>query len=365
MKAGILLQVNTPLVIEDVDLSEPAASEVLVKISAVGVCHTDLSVVHGKTRQPLPMVLGHEGAGVVERVGSEVTTVKPGDHVVLSPLAYCRECAPCKKGKPYLCKVAVANVSRGSLLDGTKRLRRKNGQQVSHLYGQASFAEYAVVPEVCAVKIRHDVPLEKAALFGCGAATGIGAVLNAAQVESGDRVAVFGCGGVGLSAIMAARVAGAAQIIAVDTLDHKLQLAQELGATHTINVSHQNPVHEIHRLTGGGVDHALECTGNPKVMEQAFQAAAVGGKTVIAGVAPMGATINLAAMSFLFNKSVQGVSLGNIRPEIDIPKFVDLFANGQLPIDRMISRTYSLEQVNEALAAIDGGEVVRSVVVFS
>jgi len=288
MKAAILYEPKKALIIEDIPIPEPKDGEVLVKLAATGVCHTDLHPVKGDMPVPLPIVLGHEGAGIVEKTGKAVTTLKPGDHVVLSVMPYCGKCRSCLSGRPYLCEFGWQNVFGGTMLDGSRRLRKPDGVELSHFFCQSSFAEYAVVDERTAVKIRDDAPLDKVCVMGCGASTGIGTVVNTAKVEAGASVAVFGCGGVGLCAIMASRLVGAGKIIAVDVVEGKLDLASEFGATHTINARKENPVEKVREITLGGADYSMEFIGNVDAMAQAYDSTRPGGKAIVVGAAPVG-----------------------------------------------------------------------------
>ncbi len=364
MKAAILYQTKKPLVIEDIEVPEPEEGEVLVKLVATGVCHTDLHPIKGDFPVPLPIVLGHEGAGIVKKVGKGVTSVKPGDHVVLSVMPYCGRCRYCLIGKPYLCIVAWPTIFGGTLLNGAKRLRKKDGQELNHFFGQSSFAEYALVYETTVVKIRDDAPLDKVALFGCGVTTGVGAVVNTAKVEAGATVAIFGCGGVGLSGIMACKMVGAGKIIAVDVVDKKLEFAREFGATHTINASKEDPVQKIKELTVFGADYSFEFVGNVNVMAQAFDTTCPGGKTIIIGGAPVGQKVSLDAMSILTEKMLLGTAGGSLRPAIDIPRYVELYMEKKLDLDRLITKRFPLEEINKAFEAMEKGEVARSVIVF-
>ncbi|MBI1986911.1 MAG: Zn-dependent alcohol dehydrogenase [Nitrospinae bacterium] len=365
MKAAVLRAFNQPLAIEEVEVPEPHAGEVLVKVVATGVCHSDLHVIKGDIQVPLPVVLGHEGAGIVEKVGPGVTTVSPGDHVVLAVLPSCGQCAPCVGGRPYICERSWPVIFSGTMMDGTRRLRNREGEELSHLFAQSSFAEYAVVTERSAVPIRKEAPLEKMAVLGCGATTGIGAVLNTARVEAGTRVAVVGCGGVGLSVILGAKLAGALQIIGVDISKRKLRIAQDFGATHTIDSSREDLVQRVQELTEGGADYVFECVGHPDLMSQSFDATRAGGKTVIVGAAPMGAKVSVDALSLLMEKTLVGTPAGSLRPAIDIPRYVNLYLEGKLELDRLVTCTYPLEKINEAFGAMQRGEVARSVIVYA
>lgn len=364
MKAAVLYELNRPFVVEEIDKPVPREREVLVKIVATGLCHTDLSAANGTIPVPLPIVLGHEGAGIVEKVGPGVTKHRPGDHVILSVFSYCGNCNYCLTGRQYLCQVAASTFFSGILADGSRRLRKKDGQELSHFFAQSSFAEFAVVHENTAVKIREDAPLDKVCVLGCGATTGIGSVFNTACVQPGETMAVFGCGGVGLSGIMAAKVAGAGKIIAVDILDEKLVLARELGATHTINSSKKDPVREIRGITGLGVDYAFEYIGNTNVMAQAFDSTAPGGKTIIVGAGPAGSKLNIDNMALLTPKTIMGCVEGSVRPQVDFPRYVEMFMDNKIPLDRIITHTFPFEEINKALQFMKSGEMIKGVLLF-
>jgi S-(hydroxymethyl)glutathione dehydrogenase/alcohol dehydrogenase len=367
MKAAILEELNKPLKIEEVELDAPKDKEVLVKVMATGVCHTDIHCIKGDLATPLPVVLGHEGAGIVEKVGNSVTTVQPGDKVILTVAPYCGKCPACMMGVPTSCEnYPQTAMLMGSMPDGTKRMRRKNGQELSHFMAQSSFAEYAVVDESATVKVRDDAPLDVVCLLGCGVSTGIGAVINKARVRAGSSVAVFGCGGVGLATIMAAKLVGAQQIIAVDMLDRKLGFAKELGATDLINASKDDPVTKIAEIAAGGVDYAFEAIGNPTAMTQAFHSvyARPGGMAVVLGLAPIGATFSIEAWRFMREVVVTGCTAGSIRPQIDIPRYVDLFMAGKLPLDKLVSARYPLQKINNAIEDTLEGRIMRGVITF-
>lgn len=364
MKAAVLYEANTPLKIEEVTLDEPQDQEVLVKMVATGVCHTDLHVVKGQMGSRMPIILGHEGAGIVEQVGPGVTTLKPGDHVILMVLYTCGKCAFCTVGLPTRCSAGLIAMAMGSLPGGGKRIH-KGDQEISHFFSQSSFAEYAVVNERTAVKIREDAPLEVAALLGCGSTTGIGAVLNTADIKAGDSIVVYGCGGVGQSALMAAKLAGAGKIIAVDVLDHKLDVAKELGADYVINATREEPPKRVMEITGGGADHAIETAGsNVDIITQAFASIHMAGKCVVVGTPAPGAKVSLSPTDFMLGKTITGCVQGGIRASVDVPKYVDLYMTGKLPLEKLVSRNYGLDDINDALDAIGEGEVIRSVIRF-
>lgn len=362
IKAAVLYEPNQPLVVETVELDDPKAGEVLVRIAAAGVCHSDYHIMKGEWSTPLPVVLGHEGAGVVERVGPGVTRLSPGQHVILNFRANCGACHYCTIGRPVLCD--GIDTPRTAMFDGTNRLH-KNGQAIHHMARTACFAEYAVVPESGAVPVRDDMPLDKACLVGCAVMTGVGAVTNTARVEPGSTVAVIGCGGVGLNVVQGAVLAGAQQIVAVDMLDNKLEYAREFGATDVVNAGNGDAVARIVAMTGGGVDYAFEAIGNSATIAQAYDMTRLGGSAVIVGMAPENDEVTLNALSFpRTERSIIGSWYGGARPWVDLPRMVELYLSGRLKIDPLISRTYALEDINVAYDALAAGEVARSVIIF-
>lgn len=361
MKAAVLYEYNAPLKIEDLELDEPRSGEVLVKMVASGVCHSDYREIKGEWQNwelaSLPVVLGHEGAGVVERVGEGVTSVKPGDHVILVWFPPCGECHYCMIGSPAYCDNPI-------LFKGDTRLH-KGKQRISHYYGVSSFAEFAVVPESGAIPIPKDVPLEGAALMGCCVPTGVGAVINTAQVKAGSTVAVFGCGGVGLNIIQGAALAGAKTIIAVDVQDNHLDFARQFGATHTVNASQGDAVEAIKKMTGGeGVEYAFEAIGNPETMAQTIMSTRKMGTACIVGQAPDGAILSFPAMLLYDERKIIGSMYGSINPRIDMPLYLDMYLNGKLKLDELVTRTYPLDEINSAFEAMEKGEVARSVITF-
>jgi len=351
------------LVVEEVDLAEPGAGEVAVRLVATGVCHTDKAAWRGNRELKVPMVLGHEGAGIVEAVGPAVTSVAPGDHVVLAAIARCGRCEACVRGEPWLCGPAGTTIFDGTMLDGTTRLSQ-GGRPVYHFFSQSSFAERAVVPEGAAVRVRSDVPLERVATLACGVATGLGAVFNAAKVPIGASVAVIGCGGVGASVIAGADIAHAGMIVGIDVAEDKLAYARTLGATHTVNAAEEDAVERVRALSGGGIEIGFECVGGARTMAQLVAMLRPAGNGFIVGAAPPGTTFPFPTDGFIRNKHLHGVLLGNVRPSIDIPRYVELYAKGRLPLDRLVTRTYGLEGINDALAAMETS-AGRGVVVFA
>ena len=361
-KCAVLYEPNTPLVVETLDLDDPKDDEVAVRMAGAGVCYSDYHVMKGEWTMPLPMVLGHEAAGVVEKVGSRVSRVKPGDHVVLNFRPNCGTCRHCTVGRPVLC--SGVETPRWFMFDGTVRLH-KGEQDVHHFTRTASFSELAVVPESGAVPIRKDMPLDKASLVGCAIMTGVGAVTNTAKVTPGSSVLVIGCGGVGLNVIQGAALAGADRIIAVDTLQNKLSYAREFGATDTLIASEGDVVERVIDLTNGGVDYAFEAIGNTKTILQAYEATGLGGLTVVVGMAPENDEVHINALSLpRTERAIMGSWYGSARPWVDFPRLVDLYMSGKLKIDQMVSRTYGLDEINEAYEALDHGEVARSIIVF-
>ncbi len=364
MKAAVLNGPETPLVVrDDVEIAPPAAGEVKVRIEASGVCHSDLSVQNGTIPLPTPIVLGHEGAGIVEEVGEGVSSVQPGDHVVLSFVPNCGECYTCRRGQGFLCEKAGMQAAGGQL-DGTTRLSTPDGA-LHQMACLGTFGQWAIVPEISMVKIPDDVPLEVAALIGCGVLTGVGAALNTADIHQGDTVAVIGCGGVGLNIIQGARIAGAGRIIAIDQFDSKLEMAKEFGATDTINAGEKNAVAEVATLNEGrGADVAFEAIGIEPTIMQAIDMIRPGGEAVLVGVPRMDVMLNLnAAFTFLYlNKTIKGCWYGSSNVQEDVPKLLDLYQKGELKLKELISREITVGDVNEAFDAMGSGEVARSVI---
>ena len=359
MKAAVLRQVGTPLQIEDVEISKPGPHEVLIRTAAAGVCHSDLHFVEGSYPHPLPAVLGHESAGVVEAVGSEVRTVKPGDHVITCLSAFCGHCDHCLTGHMSLC--VSPDTKRGQ--DDEPRLKQA-GAALPQFLNLSSFAEQMLVHEHACVAIRKDMPLDRAALIGCSVMTGVGAVIHTSQVRPGETVAVIGCGGVGLSAINGAAIAGAGRIIAIDVVPGKENFARAFGATDFINAAETDPVKAVIELTKGGVHHAFEALGMSKTAEQAFNMLRRGGTANIIGMIPVGQTISLMGAAFLGEKRIQGSMMGSNRFPVDMPRLVDFYMSGKLKLDEMISRRLKLDQVNDAFAEMKTGSIARSVIVF-
>ena len=361
-KAAVLYQPNTPLVVEEIDLDDPHEGEVLVKVRAAGVCHSDWHVMKGEWTSPMPVVLGHEGAGVVERVGPGVKHVKAGDHVVLNFRPNCGWCAHCVRGQPVLCN--GSDTPRNEMFSGGSRMSF-NGETVHHFARTSCFSQYTVVQESGAVPIRHDMPLDRAALIGCSVMTGVGAVINTARVEPGSRVVVLGCGGVGLNCVQGAVLAGADQIVAVDIRQNKLDYAREFGATDLVNASNQDPVALVQELTGGGADYAFEALGRTGTIEQAYECIRPGGKAVVVGMAPENDDVRINALSLpRAEKTLVGSYYGSARPWIDLPRLVDLYLSRRLRVDELGTRSYPLEEINVAYEALAQGEVARSIIDF-
>lgn len=365
MKAAILEAPATDLVVDRIDIQEPHSGEVLVRLAASGVCHSDLHVVHGTQTTPLPSVLGHEGAGSVEAVGPNVTSVKVGDHVVLSWTPYCGRCVFCLSGQPNLCSMVAATMSKGTLMDGTSRLTR-SGKPVYHYSFISSFAEYAVVPESGCVVIEPNIPLDKAALVGCAVMTGVGAAINTARVQPGSVVAVMGAGGVGLNAIQGSRLAGAASIIAIDVNPTKLERARTFGATHVINSAKVNALAAVRELTKGiGADYTFEAVGRPETMRQCWEMARSGGTVVMIGISPEGSELSLPANRIVREeRRLLGSFYGSARPHIDMPMILNLYMAGKLMLDELVTHRFSLEQINEAVHALESGEAIRPVIIL-
>jgi len=359
MRAAILEAAPGELVIDEVTIGEVGPREVLVRTTAAGLCHSDLHFMQALYPYPLPAVLGHESAGVVEAVGDQVTDLAPGDHVVSCVSAFCGSCRYCLTGRPYLCdKVGLTRRP-----DQPPRLSRR-GDRLFPFFDLASFAEALLVHEHLLVKIRPDMPLDKAALIGCGVQTGVGAVINTAGVRPGETVAVIGCGGIGLNAVQAAAIVGAGRIIAVDRLASKLDLARTFGATDVIDASSDNPVAAVQELTGGGVDHSFEAIGLKVTAEQAFAMLGKGGTATVIGMVPVGQKLEIDATQLISGKRLQGSNMGSNRFRLDMPQYVDWYLAGKLKLDELISATMPLEKINDGFATLASGEVARQLVLF-
>jgi S-(hydroxymethyl)glutathione dehydrogenase/alcohol dehydrogenase len=358
MKAAVFHGPQKPLTIEEVDIAKPIAREVLVRTVASGVCHSDLHFVDGFYPFPAPAILGHEAAGIVETVGPQVTEFKPGDHVIACLSIFCGHCEYCLTGRTHLCQSRPVRAP-----DEPPKLSW-NGAPVNQFANLSAYAEQMLVHENGLVRVREDMPFDRAALIGCGVTTGVGAVLNTARVEGGATVAVFGAGGVGLAVIQGARIAGARMIIAVDVMERKLATARELGATHTVDASTQDPVPAIRELTSGGAEYAFEAIGLKKAAEQAFECLRPGGTATVIGMIPVGQKVELDGPMFLREKRIQGCSMGSNRFKVDMPKYVDFYLQGRLRLDEMITRRGRLEDVNDAFRAMKAGAVARTVLMF-
>ena len=361
MKAAVFREMGQRMEIEDVSIAKPVGREVLVRLKAVGVCHSDLHILTGDLPQPLPAILGHEAAGIVEQVGPEVHTVKPGDHVVVCLTIHCGHCEQCHGGNSHRC---IAPETKRSDEDPPRLFRGE--ERFATFMNMGAFAEKILIHESGCVSIRRDMPFDRACLISCAVNTGLGAAIRAAAIRPGETVAVIGCGGVGLSAITGAAMCGASQIIAVDRVADKLHLARAFGATDAIDGSQGNVVEQAMALTGGrGVDHVIEAIGLKQTIEDGFAMLAKGGLETIAGVARFDAKIELPALAFLREKRVQGTHMGGVRNSIDIPRYVDFYMDGLLKLDEMISRRRPLSEINEAFDDMQSGALARSVIVLS
>ena len=361
MKAAVMREYGKPLTIEDIEIGRPRVGEVKVKISAVGLCHTDISVFHGGFPPPLPVVLGHEGVGVVEEVGMGVTRLSPGDNVLFNSLVYCGECSNCAKGYYGACFMNGFFMFGGTMRDNTTRL--KKGDEVIHSYFcQSSFAEYSITHQDFLIKAPKDLDLNKLTPLTCGAASGIGAVFNRAKVWPSAEVAVLGCGVVGMGAIMAAKLSGAAKIIAVDVLEHKLSFAREFGATHTVNASRDNVVDSVRQISDGGVDFAIEAIGKGETISQSLDAIKPGGTSVIVGAVPFGEKATIDPVQLVGEKTLMGSIIGTLKPQYDIPRYIELYRAGQLPVDKLIQAEYPLDKINEAITAAEKGEFLKAII---
>jgi len=356
---------SQPLQVTELELDGPGPGEVLVEVKAAGLCHSDLSVINGSRPRPLPMLLGHEASGVVAEVGPAVTKVQPGDHVVFSFVPMCGQCEKCLSGHPYLCSPGQKANAAGTLLGGSVHLKDRQGQQVYHHVGVSAFSTFTVAHEASLVPVDPSLPLEKAAVFGCAVLTGVGAVLNTAQVEPGSSVVIFGMGGVGLSSVMGARLIGAWPVVAVDVLESKLQLAQLVGATNGVKADGENVLEAIRDLTGGGADYAFEAVGNAAVLAQAYAATRPGGTTVSIGLPHPKSELNLKAVTLVGEaRHIIGSYMGSSVPIRDLPRYVKLYRAGLLPIDHLVTSILPIDQINEGFDQLDSGKQARQIVQF-
>lgn len=367
LKAAVASRAGAPLEITEVDLEGPRAGEVLVEIKATGVCHTDAFTLSGKDPEGLfPAILGHEGAGVVVEIGAGVSTLARGDHVIPLYIPECRNCEACLSGKTNLCVAIRETQGKGLMPDGTSRFSR-GGRMIHHYMGTSTFANYTVVPEIALAKVRADAPFDKICYIGCGVTTGIGAVINTAKVAPGDRVAVFGIGGIGLNVIQGARLAGARMIVAIDLNPAREAIARKFGATDFVNPAEVKGelVPCLIDLTRGGADYAFECVGNVKLMRQALECCHRGwGTCVIIGVAGAGEEISTRPFQLITGRTWKGTAFGGARGRRDVPKIVDWYMEGRINIDDLITHTMPLERINDAFDLMHAGKSIRSVVTF-
>lgn len=359
MKAAILREPGKPLSVEEVQIDKPKAHEVLIRTAACGLCHSDLHFINGSYPHPLPAIPGHEAAGIVEAVGEEVTSVKVGDAVVSCLSAFCGNCEYCVTGRMSLCLGAATR--RGA--DDAPRISQ-DGETVNQMLNLSAFAEQMLIHENACVTINPEMPLDRAALIGCAVTTGAGTIFNACNVTPGETVAVVGCGGVGLATINAAKIAGAGRIIAADPLPEKRKMAEEMGATDTVDATADGAASEIVEMTGGGVDYAVEAVGRPQSAQLSVDVLRRGGTATILGMMPLAEKVGLSAMDLLSGKKLQGAIMGGNRFPVDIPRLVDFYMKDMLKLDELISERIPLEQVNEGFAAMEKGDTARSVIVF-
>lgn len=360
MKAAVLHAVNQPMTVEEVTLAKPKAREVLVRTAYAGLCHSDLHFIEGLYPHPLPAVLGHEVAGVVEQVGSDVTYLKPGDHVIGCLSVFCGSCSYCTSGRTVLCDNAEVKMLPGQ----SRRLSWQKEGPINQFLNLSAFAENLLVHENALVKIDPEIPLDRATLVGCGVMTGAGAVMNTARISAGSTVAVIGCGGVGLAAVNGAAIAGASRIIALDTQPSKLELAKEMGATDTVLVGNDDPVQAVKDLTGGGVEYSFECLGLKSTAEQSFAMLRPGGTATIVGMVPFGQKIELHGFDFLRERKIQGSSMGSNHFRTDMPRLLTLWQQGRLKLDHLISHKIRLDEINEGFQRMKTGLVVRQLIDF-
>ncbi|MGI4802531.1 MAG: zinc-dependent alcohol dehydrogenase family protein [Janthinobacterium lividum] len=355
---------SKPLRIVELDLDPPGRSEVLVRVVAAGLCHSDLSVINGDRPRPMPMALGHESAGIVEQLGEDVTDLEVGDHVVMVFMPSCGHCIPCAEGRPALCEPGAVANGAGTLLSGKRRLHC-DGADINHHLGVSGFATHCVVSRRSVIKVDKSLPLDEAALFGCAVLTGVGAVVNTGRLQPGETAAVIGLGGVGLSSVLGAVASGARQIIAIDLSDDKLGLARQLGATHTVNARDADAAEQVREISGGGVDFAFEMAGAVRAMELAYKITKRGGTTITAGLPPPGAALAVPIVQLVAEeRTLKGSYIGTCVPTRDIPRFVALYQAGKLPVDRLMSGKLKLDDINEGFDRLHEGKAVRQVIEF-
>ena len=359
MRAAVLETIPSTLEVTEVDIDTPHRREVLVRTVAAGLCHSDLHFMEGKYLHDTPTIPGHEVAGIVEAVGDDVTELQPGDHVIGCLSIFCGRCEFCLSGRPVLC-------NRQGLERHEKQPFRlsRNGEKIHQFLRLSAFAEYLLVHENTLVKIRDDMPLDRAALIGCAVTTGIGAVFNTAKVPPGSTVAVLGCGGVGLNVVQGAAIAGAGRVIAIDTMPWKLDLAREFGATDLVDVHAGDPAEQVKELTGGGVEYSFEAIGLKVAAEQSFAMLRKGGTATVVGMIPEGQKIEIPGSELLDEKRIQGSNMGSNRFRVDMPRYVDLYMSGRLKLDELVSRRISLNEINDGFEAMKRGDVARSVITF-
>lgn len=362
MRAAVLHESPGDLIIDDLSVDKPMGREVLVRTAHAGLCHSDLHFMEGLWPHPMPVVMGHESAGVVEAVGEHVTSVAVGDHVISCLSVFCGNCHMCLRGKPYMCANPDATTRRP---DQTARLSDSGGNLVHQGLKLGGFAEEMLVHENALVKVRDDMPLDRAALIGCGVTTGVGAVIRTAKVEPGATVAVMGCGGIGLSAVQGARIAGASRVIAVDISDDKLAIARTMGATDTVNGRDVDAVAAVQELTKGGVDYSFEAIGRAETVQQCYAMLAAAGTATVIGMVPLGQTITIPAHDLLSEKTLTGSRMGSNVFRVDMPYYVDMYLDGRLLLDEMISGTIGLDQINEGYEWLKKGEATRTVIDFN
>ncbi|MEQ8955800.1 MAG: Zn-dependent alcohol dehydrogenase [Gammaproteobacteria bacterium] len=363
-KAAVVRETGQ-LTIEQVNLDPPKPYEVLVRMKAAGICHSDLHTFRGELRAQPPLVLGHEGAGIVEEVGADVIDVKPGDRILVNWIPSCNHCPACFRGQNNLCSRLAGTTLQALLPDGTTRLSTEDGLTLKHYLSTATMAEHAVLDQASVIKLPDDVGFDVASIIGCAVLTGTGAVLNTAQVVPGSSVAVIGCGGVGLSAIMGARLAGCNPIIAVDVMENKFDFARDLGATHTINSAEVDAVQALQELTNGGPDYVFDSVGAAVTINQALMGVRPGGAAVVMGMHSMKENVAIPAAALIgMNRKLLGSFAGSARPHLDLPHFIELYRSGGLPVDKLVSKRYKLEDLAQAFADMEAGKVARGVILF-